>query len=68
MAKSTKSPSKKQTSATTPKISKKKNLIAKNKTPKKAANDKPKSAFTKEVHLFRDQKDTFSVDRKYDHW
>jgi hypothetical protein len=64
MAKSSKSVSKKQTTATTPKISKKKSLIA--KSAKKSS--KPKSAFTKEVHLFRDQKDCYSLDRKYDAW
>lgn len=49
------------------KASKKKTLIAK-KSPARKAGSKPKSAFTKEVHLFRDQKDIFSVDKKYAEW
>ena len=71
-----KSSSKKATSASTPHaLKKKKSLTIKKKTasaskpssPKKSPS-KAKSAFTKEVHLFRDQKDWFSVDRKYDNW
>ena len=57
-----KSNSKKTTTATTPALSNKKNgVIA--KTPKKG-----NSAFTKTVHLFRDQKDWFSADASYKNW
>lgn len=58
----TKSNSKKTTTANTPALNKKKNgAIA--KSPKKS-----NSAFTKTVHLFKDQKDWFSADDYYKNW
>ena len=69
---STKTNSKKSTSATTPFPKKKLGLISKKKTishsPAKPAKKAATSAFTKTVTLFRDQKDVFTEDVKYRGW
>lgn len=60
-----KATSKKTTSAASPTKRIQKSKTLKLSAPKRAP--KAKSQFTKEVTLFRDQKDYFSVDAKYSH-
>ena len=41
---------------------------SKTKAIKKSPSKSKSSAFVKQIQLFRDQKDHFSIDRKYDNW
>jgi len=67
-ARSSRANSKKNTSATTPGISKKKNGVISKKAKSHPASPQKKATsteFVKSISLFRDQKDYFKWDKKY---